>query len=200
VNVSKQNKLKNLTREDGYLYTGDIVASGIRKEKLAEWMEQGLIVREARGIYSVVQSEADEFTMLQTRCKKGIYSFGTALYFHGLSDRFPNVISMTVPQNYNVYYLQKELHQVHFHRVKPEWWGLGITGMISPQGGTIKVYNKERCICDIIRFKDQSDPQIFIQACRTYFKSKNKDIITLMSYARAFRIEQKVENYLEVLV
>ena len=71
--------------------------------------------------------------------------------------------------------------------------------LISPQGGKIMVYDKERCICDMIRNCKKTDPQIFTQAVKSYFASKERDNIRLMEYAKKFHIEEKVQEYMEIL-
>ncbi len=86
--------LKKLVRENGYLYTKDVTSAGIRWEQLKKYLDEGNLIRESRGIYSFAVSINDEFVLLQSRCKKGIFSYGTALYFHGLSDRFPQIVSI----------------------------------------------------------------------------------------------------------
>lgn len=194
------NNLKKLVREDGYLYTCDVVKSGYRKELLKKSVDQGILLKEARGIYSFSDSLVDEFVLYQIKCKKGIYSYGTALYFHGMSDRFPNYISMTIPNTYNVYYLQKEFKHIEFHRILPQLWNLGVESITSPQGGIIHIYNKERCICDLIRHKKNTDPQVFSQAMKEYFSIKTEDLNRLMEYAKLFDIEKKVYDYMEVLL
>lgn len=193
------DSLKKLVREDGYLYTKDVTSAGIRREQLRNYMDEGSLIRESRGIYSFADSINDEFVLLQRRCKKGIFSYGTALYFHGLSDRFPQMVSMTVPKTYNVFYLKEELFHVEFHRIKPSLWSVGIIEMLSPQGGKIAVYDKERCICDVIRNRKQTDPQIFSHAVKRYFASKDHDSIRLMEYANTFHIAEKVQEYMEIL-
>ena len=135
--------LKKLVRENGYLYTKDVTSAGIRREQLKKYLDEGSLIRESRGIYSFADSINDEFVLLQIRCKKGVFSYGTALYFHGLSDRFPQMVSMTVPKTYNVFYLKEELKE--------------------------------------------------------YFASKERDNIRLMEYARKFHIEEKVQEYMEIL-
>ena len=193
------NSLKKLVRENGYLYTQDVTEAGIRREQLKKYLDSGTLIRESRGIYSFADSTNDEFVLLQSRCKKGIFSYGTALYFHGLSDRFPQMVSMTVPKTYNVFYLKEELFHVEFHRIKPSLWDIGITEMISPQGGKITVYDRERCICDMIRNHKQTDPQVFVQALKGYFSSNERDDIRLQEYARQFRIMEKMQMYMEIL-
>ena len=182
--MSDLDFLKKLVNENGYLYTKDVT----------------ILIRESRGIYSFADNINDEFTLIQSRCKKGVFSYGTALYFHGLSDRFPQMISLTVPKNYNVFYLKKDFFNVEFHRIKPFLWNIGIIEMISPQGGKILVYDKERCICDIIRNRKQTDPQIFSQAIKGYFTSKEHDNLRLMEYAKKFHIEEKIQEYMEIFL
>ena len=193
------NSLKKLIRENGYLYTQDVTEAGIRREQLKKYLDSGTLIRESRGIYSFADSTNDEFVLLQSSCKKGIFSYGTALYFHGLTDRFPQMVSMTVPKTYNVFYLKEELFHVEFHRIKPSLWDIGITEMISPQGGKITVYDRERCICDMIRNHKQTDPQVFVQALKGYFSSNERDDIRLQEYARQFRIMEKMQMYMEIL-
>ena len=198
--MNELDSMKELVRADGFLYTKDVVNAGIRKETLKRFLNDGSLVREARGIYSFPDRLNDEFVLLQARCRKGIFSYGTALYFHGMSDRFPNMISMTVPKNYNVYYLQEELFHVRFQRIKPEWRNIGIMEMISPQGGLIRLYDRERCICDMIRDRKNTDPQVFSQAVKGYFSSKEYDMIRLMEYAGHFHLEEKIQEYMEILL
>lgn len=192
-------KLKSIVRDNGYLYTKDVTNAGIRRENLKKYLNEGVIVKESRGIYSFADEWNDEFVLLQERCKKGIFSYGTALYFHGLSDRFPDKISMTIPKDYNVFYLKEKLNNVEFHRVKSSLWDLGIIEMISPQGGNILVYDIERCICDIIKNKKKTDPQIFIQGIKEYFSLKNHNYSKLIEYAKQFHIEEDIYMYMEVL-
>ena len=49
----------------------------------------------------------DEFVKIQKN-NNVIFSNTTALYFHNLTDRVPNTISITVPQGYNVLHITKK--------------------------------------------------------------------------------------------
>ncbi|MEG0378866.1 MAG: hypothetical protein RR614_10360 [Eubacterium sp.] len=51
----------------------------------------------------------------------------------------------------------------------------------------------------MIRDKEQTDPQIFTQSLKEYFSQKDRDRIRLMTYAKVFNIEDKVQDYMEVL-
>lgn len=86
------------------------------------------------------------------------------------------------------------------HYVKKEYYDLGVEMIRSPQGGAIKVYDLERCICDIIRDEKNVDMQIYQDAIKGCFNLKDKDLGKLLKYSKIFNIKDKVRNYMEVLI
>ena len=82
--------------------------------------------------------------------------------------------------------------------MQQEVYEIGITQVQSPQGATVKVYDRERCICDMIRDKDQMDMQLYTQAIKDYFRSKPNNR-KLLKYGKVFGIEEKIRIYMEVL-
>ena len=65
-------------------------------------------------------------------------------------------------------------------------------------GAELRVYDKERSICDLIRDKQAMDMQLYIQAIQEYFKLAN-NARKLLKYGKKFGIEEKIRTYMEVL-
>ena len=107
-------------------------------------------------------------------------------------------MDVTVPRGANCSRLKRDNPHIRFHYVNESVYDLGVCEMNSPQGNKIKVYDKERCICDIIRNKELMDLQIFSQAIKEYFKSK-PNLRRLIKYSKRFDIEESVRTYMEVL-
>ena len=82
--------------------------------------------------------------------------------------------------------------------MKREVYDMGISEVRSPQGAMVRLYDKERCICDLIRDKDKVDIQIYTQAIKEYFNTK-PDKRKLLKYSRILGVEAKVRIYMEVL-
>ena len=61
-------------------------------------------------------------------------------------------------------------------------------------------YDLERTICDIVRYREYMDREIFTKAIKQYSKLKEKDLNKLMKYAKKFKIEKKIIEYMEVLL
>ena len=60
------------------------------------------------------------------------------------------------------------------------------------------VYDKERCICDLINNKKSIDMQLYTQAVKEYFISK-PDAKKNLKYGKIFGVEEKIRTYMEVL-
>ncbi len=175
-----------------------IVEEGIRKEKIRELLESGVIEKVGHGMYSLSREDVDEYYEFQQRCPKGVFSYGTAAYFWNLSDRVPNILSCTVPRGYNTSRLKIDT-KVRYHYISQELYSIGITEIISPQGANIRVYDRERTICDLVRDRKKVDMQLYSNALNVYFKSREKNIRRLMKYGKIFRITEELETYMEVL-
>ena len=193
-----KEKLNKLADQNGLVRTGEIEAAGIARYKIQDFVESGILVRESRGIYSVTTVVTDEYAAIQRRSDKLIYSYGTALFFHGLSDRVPSKIDVTVPQGYNVSRIKKDYSNLRFHYVKPELLMFGTETINSPQGSTIVIYNKERCICDIVKSYSRVDKQLFTQALREFFMGEY-DVRRLIKTAQTLGVEEEIRKYMEVL-
>ena len=186
-------------KNGGYLTTKQAEERGISRATLSGYTGVGKLIRVARGRYIVAEMMADEFALLQSRCSHAVFSHGTALYFWGLSDRIPHTLDLTVSQGTNVTRVKRDNPQARFHYVGAEQLGLGKSEMVSPQGATITLYDKERCICDLIRARKHTDMQIYTQAIKDYF-AHGADTRKLLKYAKKLGIEDKVRTYMEVLL
>ena len=193
------NKIQSIAESsNGYIRTSDVETSGISRPMIKKYLDAGRLEQVRKGLYVLTDGFADEFALLQVQSSKAIYSYGTALYLWGLSDRTPHIFDMTFPRGTNVSRLKKDNANLRCHYVDKEIYEMGITETVSPQGATVKLYDKERCICDLIRNKDQVDIQLYSQAIKDYFKSK-PDNRKLLKYGKAFGIVDKIRTYMEVL-
>lgn len=193
--------IKNISEENnGIIRTKDIVKAGMRREVLARLVKEGVLDKEGRGIYVLSGDWPDEYSLLQKKYPKCIFSYGAAMYFWGMSDRVPDPMNVSVPQGYNATCVKQSYPTIQVHFVRERWWEVGATETTSPQGGKIRVYNKERCICDLIRDKESIEMQVFTQAIRDYFRDNEKNIRRLQKYAELFSMEEKVRPYMEVLL
>lgn len=90
--------------------------------------------------------------------------------------------------------------KVNLYFVKNSILNLGKIEITSPFGMKIKVYDKERTICDIVKNRNNMDMEIFSKTIKNYIKSSNKNLNKLMKYAKELKIEKKMKEYMEVIL
>ena len=182
----------------GYVFTKEVREKNINTSYLTKLVKEKKLARVARGYYVLIDSVPDNFYIILSKCRKAVFSHATALYLHNYSERCPLIYDVTVPYGYGNCY--KNSNNIDIHYRKPENINIGLVEMRSPFGLKIKVFKLERTICDIIKDKSKMDIEIFTNALKMYAESPQKDLNKLMKYAVKLNIEQKVRNYMEVLL
>jgi len=192
-------KIRGILRDqNGVLLTSDLVKYGIPRTYLSILEKNGEVQRVSRGIYSASGDMMDEMVSIQARYKGAIFSHETALYLLELTDRTPLYYSVTVPAGYNATSLKASGAKVYF--VNRGLYQLGLIRAVSPHGNTIRSFNLERTMCDTLRSRNQIDIQLVNEALKRYVAKKERNIDVLYSYAKQFRIQKTVREYIEVLL
>lgn len=186
-----------LTEGNGILRTADVVAAGISKEAFYRFVKSEGLEKAAHGIYIAPDSLADEMYLLQAQFPRAVYSHEAALYLHDLAEREPTPFTVTVSASYNSSGLLKKGVKVYY--AKRGWYELGVTQMKSPGGHSVKVYDLERTICDIVRRSNDMDIAVFNYAVKEYVRRRDKDYARLSRYAAAMNMERKIREKMGVL-
>lgn len=183
---------------NGMINANEAKNKNISLKRLQRLEQDGELERVARGLYLHKDFFMDPFYLAQYRSSKSIFSNGTALYLHKLSDENPNILTMTVPSNWNTTLIeQKELYKFYFY--KEEIWAIGQQEIKSPFGNLIKVYDRERTICDCVMNMDQIGRDIVLTSIKAYMEDvENRDINKLYEYAEVLNIKEKIRIYVEV--
>ena len=190
--------LKIASENNGYVTTKQVKNENIKTMELSRMVKQNKLERIARGYYAIPNSFCDDYYKTQLKSKNCIFSHSTALYFYDLSDRTPLYFDMTVPVGYNGS-LNKNKNVI-LHYVKKNIFNLGLTMIESPFGMQIRTYDLERTICDIVKFRNHMDKEIFTKALKKYSKSQQKDLNKLMKYAKKLNVDKKIREYMEILL
>ena len=97
------SKIEKIAEENhGVIKTSAVEAEGISRPMLRKYVEEGKLEQVRKGLYVRADDLADEFALVQFQSSKAIFSYGTALYLWGLSDRTPHRFDITVPQGTNI--------------------------------------------------------------------------------------------------
>ena len=197
--MNREAQIMELINENnGTVTTAQIIKAGISRGSLKYLVDKGVLERSARGVYILPELFDDELFNIQSRFKKGVFSGETVLYLHGITDRMPSQFDMTFPLNYNTSNLKNR--NVRAIRVKMDLYDVGVININTPAGNSVRVYNVERTLCDILKGRSNTDIQIISEAFKKYTSGTEKNIPLLSKYAKMLRVEKKIRAYLEVLI
>ena len=187
-----------MKRHDVMLCTGQVLTAGISKPVFYQFVQSRGLEQAAHGIYLSKDAWVDAMYLLHLRCPQAVFSHETALFLHDLTDREPLAYSITVKTGYNPSRLKSE--GVRAFTIKAELYKVGLTTTQTPFGRDVPVYDKERTICDVLRSRSHIEIQTFQEALKTYVRQKDKNLRTLVQYAKLFRVEKILRRYFEVLL
>lgn len=191
----KNEKLENfLNNNNGYITTKELEDIGISKMRIPELLKENILRKVSHGIYMDNKLIEDEFYILQKRFGNIVYSYNTACYLLGLSDRAPYKLEVTTIKHNNIN------EDIDIHYIVKEKFDIGIIEIESPYSNPIKVYNEERCICDLLRNQKAVDIELYNKIIKEYFKKKNKNLALLEEYSKIFNVHEKFINIMEVLI
>lgn len=199
--MSKQELLlKKIKENNGIITTREVLNLGIHKDVLKELTIKEALEKITNGLYALPSESIDEYLYFSYRIPKGIFSYETAAYLQGLSTRMPLIYVMTVKVGDNVSRVKSVRDNIIFKYVKKNYYDIGKITTTSPFGREILVYDKERTILDMIKDKDRIDVQVFSETIKSYFASRNKNLLKLSKYAIQMNMEQVLKQYAEMLL
>lgn len=194
-NYSKLEKI--FIKNGGFITREDLEKKNIPSWFLSDFIRKNNLIKIAPGFYVDKNYLFDDYYILQRRYPKYIFSGMSALYIHGLTDKIPNFMDVTAPQGYHP--SRKKIDNLSIRAISnTDIYNLGIIEAETMFGNKVKVYDQERVICDLVKYRDKYDGETFVKAIREYLKKVN-DQIKLFKYARILGVEKKVFEIIEVM-
>ena len=174
---------------NGMLSTRMVEPLNISRQYLSIMENNNEIEKVSRGIYLSPSAFEDSYFSFQQKYKKAIFSHMNALYFYGMTEEFPYNYTVTVPQSYHVDTVNEKCNVFY---VSDDIYEIGVVEVETPSGNKVRAYDKERCICDIIRSKGRMDTEQVKKSIKQYIQSKDKNVAKLSDYAKRMGISEKV--------
>lgn len=191
--------LTDMAREhNGYVTSTQVTSIGIPRRLLSEAVDAGELVQVDRGLYALPETWEDPYLVAQHRFAKGVFSDGTALYLHGMTDRAPIQLTMTFSRNYNK--TAAKAAGIVCRSCADRVLALGLSEVRTMYGNAVRAYDLERTLCDMVRGQRFVDEQMVNPAMKAYVSRREKNIPKLLGYARELGVESKIQSYVRVLL
>ncbi len=197
--TSKSNQVLKIVRKSGILRPRDLATQSIPRTYLQRLHQQGLLVKETRGLYKLPDAEITEHHSLAEACKRsprGVVCLLSALQFHKLTAQAPSEVWIALDRKARA--PRQAGQPLRLVRMS----GKALTEGVEEhciEGVAVKVYKPAKTVADCFKYRNKIGLDVALEALRDY-KQKHRDRMDeLWRFAKVCRVERVMRPYLEAL-
>lgn len=190
------DELKNRFKTNGgIMKTAELKAIGLNSRQIAKLLQNNILSKIKTGVYEIVGVSVPDEIILAKIFPTAIIYLESALLHYGYTERIPSTWQIAVDKD-----ISKPQFNISYPPVTPfyldsKYIDIGITEF-DTNGIKIRIYDKERTICDVLRYSNKLDREVFSNAIQKYLKDKDRNIKRLMEYAKILRVTEKAKTYI----
>ena len=189
---------KIFERYGGMMRTKDLQKEKIQYRTLQRLIDQEVVEKVRYGYYQWINPE--DFSEVGTVIRlfpDAVFCMETALRYYEYSDRTPAEWHLAVSKDSGKSRFKIDYPFVKPHYMEPSWLEVGLTSG-TMDGNKVRIYDKDRVICDCLRYRNKMDKEIFNKAVQRYIADPEKNIPHLLEYAEVLRVKRIVKELIGV--
>ena len=183
---------------NGIMKSKEIIENKIYNRFLKKLIDEGYVEKIKFGYYQWQDERAfSEATVIARLFPDAVICMESALQYYGYTDRTPSAWCLAVDKHSTKSRFNIDYPSVKPHYIPEEQMALGVE-MVNIEDTELKIFNRERVICDCLRQENKMDVEVFNKAIQAYIKDPKKNVPRLMEYAKILRTENKVRKMIGV--
>ncbi|OGU57730.1 MAG: hypothetical protein A2V66_17235 [Ignavibacteria bacterium RBG_13_36_8] len=178
--------------KEANFHTREIIS--LVKEKTIEKIKSGFYRISDYGFFEDVN------VSLITVCRaepQAVICLLSALDYYEMTDFNPSEIYYAIPHSQKRKSFDTPPVKTFFFRER--FYTPGIE-TIRTEYGKLRIYNREKTVCDMFRYRNKLGEDLAMQALKNYLKQKKKSIATLIKYAEICQVKTVIIPILKGLV
>ncbi len=192
------DKIKTFIRQKGGIIKKEQIKElGVDYRKILSYVEKGELIRVKNGYYAVSFDDFSEEELIAMLFPDGVLCLESALFFYGYTSKKPYGWKIAVDKNTSKSRFKLDYPQVTPFYTEPEVLQLGVTTIMLGEK-EMKIYERERLVCDCLKYEDKMDREIWKEGLLSYIQDPDKDVEKLMRYARERKVLKKVQTMIGV--
>ena len=195
---TNRNRVLRFIKQKGLTRPRDLQAQGFSRAHLGRLVEDGLVIREARGIYVAARhAPTAEHTLAQVakRVPEGVFCLLTALRLHGLTTQSPAEVWVALPE-------KARRPRLDYPRLGYAFSGEALTKGIATlrvEGVTLRVYSAAKTVADCFKYRNKIGIDVAVEALRDFSRKHRGGATDLARFARICRVSRVMQPYLDAI-
>lgn len=185
-------------RYGGIMRTCELAQEGISYQTIQELIAAGDIEKIKYGYYQWQDEKAfTEASVISSLFPEAIVSDVSAAMYYGYVDRVPEEWHIAVDNKSARNKFNMDAPKIKPHFIDKKRLDIGMSeGNID--GIAVKIYDRERVVCDCLRHVNTMDGEVFNTIIQRYVADKDKNVARLMEYATRLGVDKKVRGIIGV--
>lgn len=191
-------RIEKLADENGGIVkTADILALGIDYRRLMSFLEDNSVRRVKNGYYTTDRMPFTEENIITSMFPDGVLTMESALFCYGYLKQKPYGWSIAINKNTSKSRFNLDYPVVTPYYTEPKVITDGVTET-QLGSGKMKIYTKDRLICDVLKYQEKMSREDFISGVFAYIRDPEKDEEKLMEYAQKRKVMAKARSMIGV--
>ncbi len=194
--------IKFMQAHNGYARTKDLRSLGLQSRQIRALIEDKTLLKVRHGYYKLAGTPMYEHSQLVDICtakSQAVIALASALEFHGLTTYSPSEITIALPHNYSYGTFKKSDLPVKVYYFPKSYYEAGIE-TLKLKAGTIRIYGKEKTICDMFRYRKTFGEDIALEGLKNYLSARKANIQLLQKYAQTCDVNTIINPYIKAMV
>lgn len=185
-------------RYGGMMKTHELSNERLYYQNIQNLLDKGIIEKLRYGYYRWVEdTNPSEVDVVVKLFPDGILCMESALRYYGYIEEASAEWHIAVSKDSGKSRFNIDYPYVKPYYIEPSLLEVGMTvGEID--GIKVKVYDRERVICDCLRYRNRMDKEIFNNAIKSYINDSMRNIAHLNKYADELMVSQKARDLLAI--
>lgn len=196
--IGQENCRKVFMAHNGVMRTKGLLEAGISYAALQRLIAAGDVEKIRYGYYQWQDERAfTDVSVLVSLFPDAIICGPSALMYYEYTDRAPMEWHLAIDNRSERRKFKIDSPKIKPHFIEAQRLNIGVSnGEID--GIPVKIYDRERVICDCLRHVRTMDGEVYNTAIKRYIQDSNKNAATLMEYAKLLGVEAKARRTIGV--
>ena len=164
---------------------------------LNEVHENNDYIRIKNGLYASMDVLANDMVDIDKIISNGILCQYSAWHYYGMTTQVPDSFYVAIDRNRKV--VLPSIPDITLVYQSPSLLKLGVE-IVNINGFTIRIYDRERCVCDAIKYRNKIGIDVMSEILKAYLNYKKRNIDKLNKYAVALRVQSTLKRYFEIIL
>jgi predicted transcriptional regulator of viral defense system len=197
--ITSKDRALGLIEKMGLARPRELEAQGVSRAQLARLVNEGMVLRQARGIYVVAghaPTEGHTLAQVAKRVPDAVFCLFTALRFHGLTTQSAAEIWIALPE-------KARRPRLDYPRLRvARFSGPALTEGVEEhraEGVVIRVYSAAKTVADCFKYRNKIGIDVAVEALRDFSRKHRGGANELARFARICRVSRVMQPYLDAI-